>query len=60
MADAIYAISQMQEPTLRTVLGGDAFAVLAAGYSRSLAALQAPKALAESVMFDGKAGFNPR
>jgi NAD(P)-dependent dehydrogenase (short-subunit alcohol dehydrogenase family) len=60
MADAIYAISQMQEPPLRTVLGADAYAVLEAGYTRSLAALQAQKALAESVMFEGKAGFNPQ
>lgn len=59
MADAIYTISQMQEPPLRTVLGGDAYAVLEAGYTRSLAALQAQKELAESVMFAGKAGFNP-
>lgn len=60
MAEAIYAVSQTQEPPLRTVLGGDAYAVLEAGYTRSLAALQAQKALAESVMFEGKAGFNPQ
>ncbi|MGF6899772.1 SDR family NAD(P)-dependent oxidoreductase [Paraburkholderia sp. GAS348] len=60
MADAIYTVSQMQEPPLRTVLGGDAYAVLDAGYSRSLKALQAQKELAESVMFAGKAGFNPQ
>ena len=60
MADAIYTVSQMQEPPLRTVLGGDAYAVLDAGYSRSLTALQAQKELAESVMFEGKAGFNPQ
>lgn len=60
MADAIYTVSQMQEPPLRTVLGGDAYAVLDAGYSRSLTALQAQKELAESVMFAGKAGFNPQ
>jgi NAD(P)-dependent dehydrogenase (short-subunit alcohol dehydrogenase family) len=60
MADAIYTVSQMQEPPLRTVLGGDAYAVLDAGYSQSLTALQAQKELAESVMFAGKAGFNPQ
>ncbi|NPT46437.1 SDR family NAD(P)-dependent oxidoreductase [Paraburkholderia sp. 1N] len=60
MADAIYTVSQMQEPPLRAVLGGDAYAVLDAGYSRSLTALQAQKELAESVMFEGKAGFNPQ
>ncbi|MGV2290042.1 SDR family NAD(P)-dependent oxidoreductase [Trinickia sp. YCB016] len=60
MAEAIYAVSQTEEPLLRTVLGGDAYAVLEAGYARSLAALQAQKALAESVMFEGKAGFNPQ
>jgi NAD(P)-dependent dehydrogenase (short-subunit alcohol dehydrogenase family) len=59
MADAIYTISQMPEPPLRTVLGGDAYAVLEAGYTRSLSELQAQKELAESVMFAGKAGFNP-
>jgi NAD(P)-dependent dehydrogenase (short-subunit alcohol dehydrogenase family) len=59
MADAIYTVSQMAEPPLRTVLGGDAYAVLEAGYSRSLAALQAQKELAESVMFEGKTGFRP-
>ena len=59
MADAIYTISQMPEPPLRVVLGGDAYAVLEAGYTRSLSDLQAQKELAESVMFAGKAGFNP-
>jgi hypothetical protein len=60
MADAIYTISQMPEPPLRTVLGGDAYSVLEGSYTRSLAALQAQKELAESVMFAGKAGFNPQ
>jgi len=59
MADAIYALSQMPEPPLRTVLGADAYAAIEAGYTRSLAALQAQKHLAESVMFEGKTGFNP-
>ncbi|MDM8355867.1 SDR family NAD(P)-dependent oxidoreductase [Pandoraea communis] len=59
MATAIYDVSQLATPPLRTVLGGDAFAVLEAGYARSLAELKAQKALAESVMFAGKAGFNP-
>jgi NAD(P)-dependent dehydrogenase (short-subunit alcohol dehydrogenase family) len=59
MAAAIYTISQMAEPPLRTVLGGDAYAALEAGYSRSLAELQAQKDLAGSVMFEGKAGFVP-
>jgi NAD(P)-dependent dehydrogenase (short-subunit alcohol dehydrogenase family) len=59
MAEAIYTISQMAEPPLRTVLGGDAYAVLEAGYTRSLAALQAQKDLAASVMFEGKSGFMP-
>lgn len=51
MADAIYTVSQMAEPPLRTVLGADAYAVLEA--------LKAQKALAESVMFEGKSGFMP-
>ena len=59
MADAIYTVNQMAEPPLRTVLGADAYAVLEAGYSRSLEALKAQKALAESVMFEGKSGFMP-
>ncbi|MFM0318222.1 SDR family NAD(P)-dependent oxidoreductase [Paraburkholderia nemoris] len=59
MADAIYTVSQMPEPPLRTVLGGDAYSVLEAGYSGSLAALQAQKDIAESVMFEGKTGFVP-
>jgi NAD(P)-dependent dehydrogenase (short-subunit alcohol dehydrogenase family) len=59
MAAAIYDVSQLATPPLRTVLGGDAFAVLEAGYARSLAELKAQKALAESVMFAGKTGFNP-
>ena len=59
MADAIYTLSQMQKPPLRTVLGGDAYAALEAGYARSLADIQAQKALAESVMLEGKAGFRP-
>lgn len=60
MAAAIYTISQLAEPPLRTVLGGDAYAVLEASYSRSLAALQGQKDLASSVMLEGKAGFNPQ
>ncbi|QGZ57511.1 SDR family NAD(P)-dependent oxidoreductase [Paraburkholderia acidiphila] len=60
MAGAIYEVSQLAQPPLRTVLGGDAYAVLEAGYTRSLAALQAQKDLANAVMFEGKAGFNPQ
>ncbi len=59
MADAIYTLSQLHKPPLRTVLGGDAYAALEAGYARSLADIQAQKALAESVMLEGKAGFRP-
>jgi NAD(P)-dependent dehydrogenase (short-subunit alcohol dehydrogenase family) len=59
MAAAIYTLSQMPEPPLRTVLGADAYAVLERGYAASLAALQAQKALAGSVMFEGKTGFIP-
>ncbi|MBV6749592.1 SDR family NAD(P)-dependent oxidoreductase [Pseudomonas chlororaphis] len=59
MADAIYTVSQLPEPPLRTVLGGDAYALLEAGYTRSQAALQAQKDIAKSVMFEGKAGFTP-
>jgi NAD(P)-dependent dehydrogenase (short-subunit alcohol dehydrogenase family) len=59
MAQTIYAVSQMSEPPLRTVLGGDAYAVLEGGYTRSLDALHAQKDVAESVMFEGKTGFNP-
>ncbi|NTY41502.1 SDR family NAD(P)-dependent oxidoreductase [Burkholderia diffusa] len=59
MAEAIYEISQMEAPPLRTVLGADAYAALEAGYTRSLVALQAQRALAESVMLEGRAGFMP-
>jgi NAD(P)-dependent dehydrogenase (short-subunit alcohol dehydrogenase family) len=59
MADVIYTVSQMPEPPLRTVLGGDAYALLEAGYAGSLAALQAQKDIAGSVMFEGKTGFVP-
>jgi NAD(P)-dependent dehydrogenase (short-subunit alcohol dehydrogenase family) len=59
MAGAIYTLSQMTEPPLRTALGGDAWTMLEAGYTRSLAALHAQKDLANSVMFEGKTGFVP-
>jgi NAD(P)-dependent dehydrogenase (short-subunit alcohol dehydrogenase family) len=59
MADAIYTVSQMPEPPLRTVLGGDAYAAIEDSYTKNLAALQAQKDLAVSVMLEGKAGFNP-
>lgn len=59
MADAIYTISQMAQPPLRTVLGADAYAALEAGYTRSLAELQVQQDLAASVMFAGKTGFTP-
>jgi NADP-dependent 3-hydroxy acid dehydrogenase YdfG len=59
MADAIYKISQMLAPPLRTVLGGDAYAVLEAAYTRNLTVLRAQKDLAGSVMFEGKSGFMP-
>ncbi|NML97597.1 SDR family NAD(P)-dependent oxidoreductase [Paraburkholderia sp. RP-4-7] len=59
MAAAIYSISQMPEPPLRTVLGGDAYAAIDGGYTQSLTALKAQKDLAGSVMFEGKTGFVP-
>ncbi|MFJ2992036.1 SDR family NAD(P)-dependent oxidoreductase [Pandoraea sp. NPDC087047] len=59
MADAIYTLSQMAEPPLRTVLGADAYAVLETTYARNLAALQVQKDLATSVTLEGLAGFNP-
>jgi hypothetical protein len=59
LADAIYTVSQMPEPPLRTVLGMDAYAAVEASYTKSLAALQAQKDLAASVMFEGKTGFVP-
>jgi NAD(P)-dependent dehydrogenase (short-subunit alcohol dehydrogenase family) len=59
MAEAIYTVSQLPEPPLRTALGGDVYSVLEASYTRSLAALQAQKEIAESVMFEGKTGFTP-
>ena len=59
MADAIYTVSQQPEPPLRTALGSDAYAVLEAGYGKSLDALRAQKDLALSVGIEGKSGFNP-
>jgi NAD(P)-dependent dehydrogenase (short-subunit alcohol dehydrogenase family) len=59
MADAIYTVSQLPEPPLRTVLGGDAYTVLEGSYTRGLEALKAQKELAASVMFEGKRGFIP-
>lgn len=59
MADAIYTVSQLPEPPLRTVLGGDAYTVLEGSYTRGLEALKAQKDLAASVMFEGKRGFIP-
>jgi NAD(P)-dependent dehydrogenase (short-subunit alcohol dehydrogenase family) len=59
MADVIYTVSQMPEPPLRTVLGADAYAAIEDSYSKSLAALQAQKDIAVSVMFEGKTGFVP-
>jgi NAD(P)-dependent dehydrogenase (short-subunit alcohol dehydrogenase family) len=59
MADVIYTVSQMPEPPLRTVLGGDAYAALEDSYTKSLAALQAQKDIAVSVMSEGKTGFVP-
>lgn len=59
MASAIYMVSQLPEPPLRTALGGDAYAVLESSYTRNLEALRAQKELAGSVMFEGKRGFIP-
>ncbi|WP_322051753.1 SDR family NAD(P)-dependent oxidoreductase [Paraburkholderia bannensis] len=59
MASAIYTVSQLPEPPLRTALGGDAYAVLEGSYTRNLEALRAQKELASSVMFEGKRGFIP-
>ncbi|VVE32438.1 SDR family NAD(P)-dependent oxidoreductase [Pandoraea anhela] len=58
MADAIYAVSQMAEPPLRTVLGADAYEVLESTYARSLAELKAQKNLATSVSIEGRVGFH--
>ncbi|WP_321887725.1 SDR family NAD(P)-dependent oxidoreductase [Paraburkholderia bannensis] len=59
MASAIYTVSQLPEPPLRTALGGDAYAVLEGSYTRNLEALRAQKEFASSVMFEGKRGFIP-
>ncbi|BCP53974.1 short-chain dehydrogenase/reductase [Kaistia sp. 32K] len=59
IADAIYELTQQAEPPLRTALGVDTFATLQKAYSDSLKTLEAQKALAQSVAFEGKTGFMP-
>lgn len=59
MAAAIFALTQLPEPPLRTALGVDTFATLQKAYGESLKALEAQKALAESVAIEGKTGFMP-
>jgi len=59
MADAIFNLSQLEHPPLRTTLGADAYSTLEKTYQHSLTTLQAQKKLAESVAFEGKTGFIP-
>jgi len=59
MADAIFNLSQLEQPPLRTTLGADAYSTLEKTYQQSLTVLQAQKELAESVAFEGKTGFIP-
>ena len=59
IAAAIYQLTQLSEPPLRTALGVDTFATLEQAYANNVAALAAQKALAESVAFEGKTGFMP-
>ncbi len=59
IAAAIYQLTQLSEPPLRTALGVDTFATLEQAYANNVTALAAQKALAESVAFEGKTGFMP-
>jgi NAD(P)-dependent dehydrogenase (short-subunit alcohol dehydrogenase family) len=59
IATAIYDLTQQDDPPLRTALGVDTFATLQKIYGESLKTLEAQKALAESVAFEGKTGFMP-
>ncbi|WP_267963631.1 SDR family NAD(P)-dependent oxidoreductase [Testudinibacter sp. TR-2022] len=59
IAAAVYALTQLPEPPLRTALGVDTFAALQQAYRKQLSDLDAQQALAESVAFAGKTGFNP-
>jgi NAD(P)-dependent dehydrogenase (short-subunit alcohol dehydrogenase family) len=59
IADAIYGVTQLAQPPLRTALGVDTFATLQRAYANSAKALQEQKKLAESVAFEGKTGFMP-
>ncbi|WP_267963739.1 SDR family NAD(P)-dependent oxidoreductase [Testudinibacter sp. TR-2022] len=59
IAAAVYALTQLPEPPLRTALGVDTFAALQQAYRKQLSDLEAQQALAESVAFAGKTGFMP-
>lgn len=59
MAEVIFNLSQLEQPPLRTALGTDAYQSLVKSYQQNLENLQAQQALAESVAFEGKAGFIP-
>lgn len=59
MAEVIFNLSQLEQPPLRTALGADAYQSLVKSYQQNLENLQAQQALAESVAFEGKAGFIP-
>lgn len=59
IAHAIYDLTQLPAPPLRTALGVDTFATLQQAYRHHLETLEAQQALAESVAFEGKTGFMP-
>jgi len=59
MADAIYTLSQKEQPELRTVLGADAFQILQASYTKSLQSLVSQQEISVSVAIEGKTGFIP-
>lgn len=59
MAAAIFDVTQLPEPPLRTALGVDVFATLQKSYAESLKALEAQKDVALSVAIEGKTGFIP-
>jgi len=59
MADAIYTLSQKEQPEVRTVLGADAFQILQGSYTKSLHSLESQKEISVSVAIEGKTGFIP-
>lgn len=59
MADAIFTLSQQEEPKLRTALGVDAYHILKDSYEKNIQSLEYQKDISVSVVIEGKTGFIP-